>query len=144
MITILATVVLSQLTTSPMMGMFEINNMIQREVGQTNSWDYTSNQFGRGFRSVATQSSSQAKARAKAAEKKSPDEKIECGENCLCTKLTEQEVKDILTFIQQQKDRQAQMEKFRQQNPNMQFPPGGFGGFRGRPQGKQAQPNGVD
>ena len=37
------------------------------------------------------------------------------------TKLTEQEVKDILTFIQQQKERQAQFERFRQQNPNGQM-----------------------
>ena len=139
MIITITTILLSQLTMPPAMGMFEISNMIQREVGQTNSWDYT-NRSG-GFRSVAAQSSSQAKAKARAAEKKNPDGKVECGENCLCTKLTEQEVKDILTFIQQQKERQAQFEKFRQQNPNGQFPPGGF---RGRPQGKQAQPNGVD
>lgn len=142
MILTITTILLSQLTVPPAVGMFEIQNMIQRQVGQIDAWDYT-NRTG-GFRSVGLQSSSQAKAKAKAAEKKNPDGKIECGENCLCTKLTEQEVKDILTFIQQQKDRQAQMEKFRQQNPNMQFPPGGFGGFRGRPQGKPAQPNGVD
>jgi len=129
MITILATVILSQLTTSPAMGMFEVRNMIQATAGQRDGWDYTNQ---RGFRSMAPQAKSKSKS------------KIECGENCLCTKLTEQEVKDILTFIQQQKERQAQMERFRQQNPNGQIPPNGFGGFRGRPQNKQAQPNGVD
>ena len=50
-----------------------------------------------------------------------------CGENCLCTKLTEEEVKSIVEFVKQQKERQAAMEKFRQQNPNAQF-----GNFRGR------------
>lgn len=135
MITILATVMLSQLTTSPAMGLFEVRNMIQATAGQRDSWDYTTNQI-RGFRSMAPQTKAKTKSKS--------TEKIECGENCLCTKLTEQEVKDILTFIQQQKERQAQMERFRQQNPNGQIPPNGFGGFRGRPQNKQAQPNGVD
>ena len=133
MIITITTILLSQLTMPPALGMFEISNMIQREVGQTNSWDYM-NRTG-GFRSVAVQSGSQAKAKARAAEKKS-----DCCDNCICSQLTEQEIKDIKELIKQQKERQAQMERFRQQNPNGQFPPGNFGGFRGRPQ-QQKQPD---
>jgi hypothetical protein len=139
MILAITTILLTQLTVPAGVGMFEIQNMLQKQVGEINSWSYY-NRVG-GFRSVAVQSSSQAKARAKVAEKKNPEEKVECGENCLCTKLTEVQVKEILDFIKQQKERQAQFERFRQQNPNGQFPPGGF---RGRPQNKQTQPNGVD
>lgn len=143
MIAVLTTIVLSQLTVPPFMGLFEVSNMIQRQTGTVDSWNYYNSPTGmRGFRSVAPQQSAQARAKAKAAEKK--EEKIECGENCLCTKLKEEEVKDILAFIKLQKERQAQMERFRQQNPNG-FPPNfGGGGFRGRPQGKQQQPQGVD
>lgn len=144
MIAILTTIFISQLTVPPFMGVFEIGNMIQRQTGTLDSWNYYGNANNLmgigGFRSVAPQQSAQARAKAKAAEKK--EEKIECGENCLCTKLKEEDIKNILTFIQQQKERQAQFEKFRQQNPN-----GGFGGgnFRGRPQSKQQQnPTGVD
>ena len=143
MITILTTVILSQLVSPPMLGMFEMKNMIQRTTGQADSWDYTSNSSfygninGRGFRSVSAQSNSQAKAKAKAAEKKNPNGKVECGENCLCTQLTEQEVKDLKEFIKQQKERQLQMERFRQQNPN--GPPFGFGRNR-----QQTQPKAVD
>ena len=129
MITILATVMLSQLTLPPAVGLFGVQQMVVRQTGKLDSWNATN---GRsltgegGFRNVAPQSQSQLKARAKAEEKKNPDGKIECGENCLCTKISEKEVKEILSFIAQQKERQAQFERFRQQNPN--------GGFRGRPQ----------
>ena len=138
MIGILATVVLAQLTVSPNLGLFEVKNMIQRQTGGVNSWDYTTNSIDtggngfnnqnvgmRGFRSMNP--ASQAKSKTKSA-----DKKVECGENCLCTKLSEQEIKDILDLIKQQKERQAAMEKFRQQNPNAQF--GGPSGFRGRGQ----------
>lgn len=146
MITILTTIILSQLTVPPFMGLLEASNMIQRQTGTVDSWNYYysgNNLTGMGgFRSVAPQQSAQARAKAKAAEKK--EEKIECGENCLCTKLKEEDVKNILAFIQQQKERQAQFEKFRQQNPNGGFPPNfGGGNFRGRPQGKQQQSNNV-
>ena len=133
MIGILATVVLAQLTVSPNLGLFEVKNMIQRQTGDyTTNSIYTggngfNNQNGgmRGFRSMNP--ASQAKSKTKSA-----DKKVECGENCLCTKLSEQEIKDILDLIKQQKERQAAMEKFRQQNPNAQF--GGPSGFRGRGQ----------
>lgn len=140
MILAITTILLSQLTTVPFVGLLEVQNMVYRQTGRVDAWNYN---FGgtSGFMSVAPQSKSQLKAREKAEEKKNPDGKIECGENCLCTKLTENQIKEILDFIKQQKERQAQFERFRQQNPNGQFPPGGF---RGRPQGKQAQPNGVD
>ena len=128
MIAFLTTIVLSQLTTSPFMGILEAQNMIYRQTGRVDAWNYSSTG---GFLSVAPQSQSQLKARARAEEKKNPDGKIECGENCLCTKLTEAQVKEILDFIKAQKERQAQFERFRQQNPN--------GGFRGRP-----QPKGVE
>ena len=141
MIGILATVVLAQLTVSPNLGLFEVKNMIQRQTGGVNSWDYTTNSVyvgGNGgmlgFRNVNPASIAKSKT-------KSADKKVECGENCLCTKLSEQEIKDILDLIKQQKERQAAMEKFRQQNPNSQF--GGLGGpgnFRGRGQ-QNARPS---
>jgi hypothetical protein len=138
MIGILATVVLAQLTVSPNLGLFEVKNMIQRQTGGVNSWDYTTNSIYasgnggmRGFRNVNP--ASQAKSKTKSA-----DKKIECGENCLCTKLSEQEIKDILDLIKQQKERQAAMEKFRQRNPNAQF--GGPSNFRGRGQ-QNARPS---
>lgn len=130
MITILATVLLSQLTLPPDIGLFGVQQMVIRETGKFDSWNRMNGSDlagGRGFRNISPQTSSQIKARAKAEEKKNPDGKIECGENCLCTKLSEKEVKEILSFIAQQKERQAQFERFRQQNPN---------GFRGRPQQK--------
>ena len=61
MITILATVILSQFTTTPpAMGLFEVRNMIERTAGQRDSWDYTNNI--RGFRSMAPQAKAKGKS----------------------------------------------------------------------------------
>lgn len=69
---------------------------------------------------------------------KSKVEKIQCGENCLCTKLKPDEIKSLIDFISQQKERQANMERFRQQNPNFGQ---GFRNGRNVPQQKQNMPD---
>ena len=88
MIGILATVVLAQLTVSPNLGLFEVKNMIQRQTGGVNSWDYTTNsiytggngfnnQNGgmRGFRSMNP--ASQAKSKTKSETKSKTKSKLE-------------------------------------------------------------------